>query len=276
MSRLAMLNCDGKSRPPLPDPAGVRTDLVDLRLRALARTPYDRLLTDLATVDAAERALADGCEALLVDSFADYGLDAIRALTPVPVLGAGESSIAAAADRGRFSVVTVWPASMGFLYDERLASCAGGEECAGVHHVSPEGELDLLGTPDGVKARMTRTERPVVEQLVEACREAVRRDGSDLVLLGCTCMAPVAGLIAAQLDVEVLDPSRLGQQAAFDALRSGPRPAAGAPTARAGDVVRLLDAWRAAEPEPLVDDCDVCVVVTTGPETTETTETTET
>ncbi|WP_189047514.1 hypothetical protein [Micromonospora sonchi] len=43
LKHLAMLNSDGKARPPLRDPAGVKTALVDLRARVLARTPYDRL-----------------------------------------------------------------------------------------------------------------------------------------------------------------------------------------------------------------------------------------
>lgn len=262
--RLAMLNSDGKCRPPLADPAGVETTLVDLRTRVLARTPYDRLLTDLVTLDAAERAVAEGCDALYIDTFGDYAIEAIRAATELPVVGAGEASLAAAAAYGRFSIVTVWPESMGFIYEERLRACPGGENCVRVHHFSAERELDLVGSPDGIKARMQRHEDGLIDELARACREAAAADNAAAVLLGCTCMSPVAKALQARCDVPVLDPSALGQRAAFDVLLSDKpkNPAADRPrTARVGQAGRLIDLWLREEPaatEP--EACDVCVI----------------
>ena len=261
LRRLAMLNSDGKRRPPLPDPAGCQTTLVDLRTRVLARTPYDRLLTELVTLDAAEKAIEDGYDALLIDSFGDYAIDAIRAATDVPVVGAGEASLAAAARYGRFTIVTVWPESMRFIYDERLRTCPGGESCVRVLYFSPESELDLVGSPQGIRARMRRHEQAVVEELGEACRKAAVADGAAAVLLGCTCMSPVAADLQNWCDVPVLDPSALGQQAAFDAVMNGKRDYDRPRSARTGHARLLVDLWlrhdaAAAEPEA----CDVCVV----------------
>lgn len=263
---LAMVNSDGKSAPALPDPPGITTELHDLRLRSFARTPYDRLFTELGTLDAAERALTSRCDAVYVDSFADYAVDAIRGVTTVPVVGAGEAAIGAASAGGRrFSIVTVWPRSMQFLYEERLARSAGGEHCAGVHFVSPEEELDRVGTRTGVQAQMRRREGGVVERLVQACADALAMDGSDAVLLGCTCMSPVGQQLAERCDVPVLDASAVGQQAALAALQGPglPSDAAEPAAARSGRAVRLVDALLAGPPEAepaAADTCSMCVV----------------
>jgi len=261
LRRLAMVNSDGKSRPPLEDPAGCQTTLVELRTRVLARTPYDRLLTELLTLDAAERAVEDGCDALFIDTFGDYAIDAIRAITDVPVVGAGEASVAAAARYGRFTIVTVWPRSMRFIYEERLRTCPGGENCVGVHYVSPEAGLDLVGSPLGIRARMPPRERAAVEEPGQACQRAAAADGANAVLLGCTCMSPIAAELQAWCDVPVLDPSALGQRAAFDAVMNGDRDGARPRTMRTGQARRLVDLWLrhdAAATTP--EACDVCVI----------------
>lgn len=267
MHRIGMLNLDGKLQPataPGVDADGIVAELYDLEHRVLARTPYDRLLTDLLTVAAGERALADGCSALFVDSFADYGVAALRAVTELPVVGAGESGIAHAAELGTFSIVTVWPASMGFLYDERLTACAGGTACRGVHHVGDESEPDRIGTSASARARMVRGEQEYLEQLAEVCIGAVATDGTDAVLLGCTCMSPVADALNSRCDFPVLDPSALGWAEAVTALAPGhPNYSAGrqyAATNRTGEISQVVDAWLAAVSSPS-DDCDVCQIV---------------
>ncbi len=261
--RLAMINSDGKAQPPLSDPRGVVTRTYDIRLRIMARTPYDHLFTELGTVDAAEAALRDGCDAIYIDTFGDYGAARIRATTAIPVIGAGEASIAAAAQcLPTYSVVTVWPRSMAYLYDERLGGCPGGERCQGVHYLSDDDELDRVGQTDGVKARMTRHERDILERLTELSQGAVARDRSDGVLLGCTCMSPVAAGLQERCSFPVLDPSRLGLEAAFHAVLADP-PEAPAVTTRlaemASDVVAAYLGHRGTT-GTTVDECEVCAL----------------
>lgn len=259
---VAMINSDAKTSPPLPDPEGVLTRLYDLRLRVFARTPYEHLLTELGTVEAAERALRDGCDAIYVDTFGDYGVARIRASTDVPVIGAGEAALAAAgADGRRFSIVTVWPASMRYLYEERLAACAGGEGCIGIHHLGDEVELDLVGTDLGVKARMLAGDGDVVDELVALCRRVVEEEGPDAILLGCTCMAPVVGRLADRCEVPVLEPSRIGLEAAF-ATVAGIDPERAARWVREPLVGPVVDAYLDARGvgTVTVGGCDVCVV----------------
>lgn len=261
VQRLSMINSDGKYGPAIPAPDGIEVRLEDLRVRAFARTPYDHLLVEVGHVDAAERALAAGCDALVIDTFGDYAIDRIRTVADVPVVGAGEAGIAEAATGGRrFSIVTVWPRSMAWLYDQRLAQVPDGASCGGVHYVGDETELDLLGTAAGVKALMSRSEQGTIDGIVAACHSAVEQDGTQSVLLGCTCMSPVAMAIQAQCNFPVIDASAAGLRAAFRALLRGDAAQPSEPTKRAGTIGRLVDAWLATDEIPVIDECEVCTI----------------
>lgn len=266
--RIAMINSDGKSAPVAADPPGVETTLHELRFRILARTSYEHLFTELGTLEAAERALALGCDAIYVDTFGDYAVRRIRALTSVPVIGAGEASIRHVASTATpFSIVTVWPESMRYLYDDRLLATPGGRYCRGVHHLCDDEELDRVGRQDGVKARMGRGEGGVIDDLAALARRAIAEDGSEAVLLGCTCMSPIADALEELLDVPVFDPSAIGLAAAHEAARRilPPSPSAHTPsgevrhTGLAGAVVQ---AYLDAEESEVVwiDDCGVCSI----------------
>jgi allantoin racemase len=106
----------------------------------------------------------------------------------------------------------------------------------------------------------------VLEVLVHACLDAVRRDASDAVLLGCTCMSPVSSSLAERVDIPVIDASAAGLRAAHLAALSG-RPASASPgSRRAGWSVRLTDAWLAAGEEVPTspDECIVCSLTWPG------------
>jgi allantoin racemase len=202
---------------------------------------------DLGYVDAAQSAAAAGCDALFINSMADYGIDAMRAAVDIPVVGAGEAALREGGRGGRrFAIVTVWPASMRFLYDERLRACGLESQCVAVRHLSGEEELARLGSDDGVMARMHRGEGAVIERLAALCAEVVRRDAAQCIVLGCTCMAPIGPALAAACDVPVVESSRHGYRAAAEALRDpdARRAAVGAMrSGRTGLVPSLLDGW---------------------------------
>ncbi|MCU0758975.1 MAG: aspartate/glutamate racemase family protein [Steroidobacteraceae bacterium] len=226
---------------------GLAPVIVNPRLSAFAATPYERLLVDVGYVDAAESAPARGCDALFINSMADYGLDAMRAVVPVPVVGAGEAALREGGRDGRrFAIVTVWPPSMRFLYDERLRACGLESQCAAVHHLSDEDELARLGAEEGVMARMHRGEGSVVERLAGLCARAARGGGAECIVLGCTCMAPVGPALAAASPVPVVESSRHGFLAAVAAARDPERArdARGAvASTRHGLVPSLVDGW---------------------------------
>ena len=208
--------------------------IVNPRLSAFAFTPYELLVIDLGYVDAAQRAAGEpGCGAIVLNSFADYGIDAARAAVAVPVIGAGEATIEAASAAGRhsFAIVTVWPESMGFLYEERLRAVRGGSRCVAIRRISAERELERLGAPDGVMERMARGESAVLQALLRECEAAVSDDGAAAIALGCTCMAPIGPALAAACRVPVYESSRTAVSAAMDAAAAG----VSAPSPRARD-----------------------------------------
>ena len=244
--------------------AGAEAVLVNPRLSAFALSAYERLVVDVGYVDAMQSAAAQSADAVLINSFADYGVDAARAATATPVIGAGEATLRAASQDGArpFAIVTVWPASMGFLYEERLRALGLGSLCRGVRHLSPEEELARLGSEDDVMQRMARHDTQVLERLVDACRLAVRHDGAAAIALGCTCMAPIGPALAARLDVPVYESSRTGLHAAIDAARDGVRRE---PTARYPALIpNIVSAW-AGTVEAVANvgvtntDCPFCI-----------------
>ena len=238
-------------------PEGVALVIYPPRITAFPHTPYDRLLVDLAHVDAAERAAADGVVAILIDSTCDWGIEAIRAAVDVPVAGAGEAGIAEASAGGRrFGIVTIWPPALEFLYTERARTIPGGERCTGIRYASGDHELARLGDDESVIARMDRRDEPVLERLVEECRRSVSEDGAEAILLGCTCMAKTAALIEERFrEVPVIEPARSTLKVAL-----GAAPARRNRSGIAGLVPALLDTWVDGRPSPQLPDADACNV----------------
>jgi allantoin racemase len=222
-------------------------------------------------VDAAQLAEREGDAAVFINSFADYGIDAMRAVLTIPVIGAGEATLLAAARGGRrFAIVTVWPRSMQFLYDERLRAVAVAEQCVGIRHFSTEEELGRVGQDAGVMARMHRHEADVIGGLLAECGRAVREDGAECIVLGCTCMGPVGPALEAGCAVPVLESSRVGLRAALTECRRRGAPRTAARPARRGELVpELVDAWLEGGSRPAVPDaagdCPVCVDLEVAP-----------
>lgn len=239
-------------------------ELINSRVAAFAGNPYDRLVVDLAYVEMAQRAEAAACAAIFINTFADYGIAAMRAALSIPVVGAGEAAMASAAEGGRkFSIVTVWPLSMTFLYDERTHAVAAGANCLRVRHVSAEDELLLLGGAQGVQERMARGEQAIIEKIVRECERAIREDGAQAIVLGCTCMAPVGPQVAAAVGVPVIEGSRIGYLAAAAAVGKPVAPAAGPRTVRASLIPSIVDSYVSAaagsQAAPVPAECQVCV-----------------
>ncbi len=246
---------------------GVQAELITSRVAGFASNPYDRLVVDVAYVDMAQRAAAAGCDAVFINTYADYGIEAMRSVLRIPVIGAGEAAMIEAAQGGRrFSIVTVWPASMKFLYDERTCMTAAGQACLGVRYISPEEELARLTTADGVQQRMGRREGAIIDRIVAECERAVREDGAQSIVLGCTCMAPIGPAVAARCPVPVIESSRAGFRAAVAAVRAGAMLDERKRTERPALIPAIVDAYVggacalsqgtiAAAP----DECPVCL-----------------
>lgn len=241
--------------------AQVQAFIVNPRLSVFAFTPYEELLVDLGYVDAAQSAVDQDCDAIMINSFADYGIEAAGAVLEVPVIGAGAATlaVAAAGDR-RFAIVTVWPKSMAFIYEERLRSTGLSGRCVGIWHISPEDELTRLADDHGVMQRMQRRESQVVTRLAAACH-AAQAAGAEAIALGCTCMAPIGAELQAQCLLPVYEPSRCGfiaAVAAAEAAVASPPVAGRCAVRNPLQIPTLIDGWCGAM-QPAQQPCPVCI-----------------
>lgn len=201
----------------------------------------DEALAAPAVMAAALRAERDGVDALLIDCFGDPGLDASRECVRIPVIGPGELSLHAAAMLGRrIAVISVLESVRPLLMQLVLRSGLSSR-LASMRMV----DMPVLDLQHG----MARLQQAMATQAVAAVRE----DGADVVVLGCTgfhgCAECVqAALQAEGLAVPVLDPIPLSMRWAQALVAGGLRHSkrawpSPAPKAVAG-LGGLFDGWR--------------------------------
>jgi allantoin racemase len=211
----------------------------------IAVDPLRLALKDLVYVEAAVRAERSGCDAVFVNTVADYGVELMRSAVGIPVRGAGEASIAAAAALGtNFSIVTVWPSSTRIYYDRVLRAAGATGRCASIRHVLEETELGGLGGGRGVMAEVTHPGSAVAERVLHASKESAASDHADVIILGCTCMAGLTEFLQRNLEIPVVNPLRAGYLAA----QADARTARPGPNANPDTVARVLAAVDAMTP----------------------------
>lgn len=259
MKRIAILGsgtpCASGAPPHLAAlaPPGIELAPWPLPLSGFPYTPYDRVLVEASHAAAAAEAVASGVDAIYVDTFGDYALAAMRSLGDVPVIGAGEATLhAATLVARRFSIVTVWPRSMRFIYEDRLAATGLGERCGSIRH---------LEESPGVMSRLERADADITARIVAACRAAIAQDGAEAIAFGCSCMAPVHGAVAAAVEAPVLCCSRTGFAMALAAAlgRWSSSPIA-YPRVTAERAERLVALTHGAPAAGGDDTCPVCPV----------------
>jgi Asp/Glu/hydantoin racemase len=147
-------------------------------------------------------------DGIVLACFGDPGLDALRELAPVPVVGMADASINLACQLGgRFGIVTGGERWQPMLR-EFVASRGLSDRLACIHTVAPTGG-DIARDPDGALA-----------VLAGACVRCVD-DGADSVLLGGAGLAGLAARLAGHVEVPLVDgvAAAMGQMEAL--LRLG-------------------------------------------------------
>ena len=180
----------------------------------------------------------------------DMTLDEIKVLCTVT------EGLPEAAVRGRrFAIVTVWPESMNFIPAGLLRAYGHEAACIAIRNVGAEAALDRLAGPDGYLAQVRDGASTIIDAVSEAIR-AVVEQGAEAVLLGCTCMSPLASALAARAPVPVINPLA---SAILAAQKVGPWQGGEVMTVRPGrpDLVARMVAGVADEE---AEDCPVCVV----------------
>ncbi len=142
--------------------------------------------------------------AVLVACFGDPGVAALRALTPVPVLGLAEVAMRAAQAQGRYAIVT-GGAAWGPMLQRLAASLELDKGLAGVVTVERTG-AELLADPVAAQAL-----------LLDACHQALALGGVQSIVIGGAALADLAAPLAPQLPVPLIDNVRVGLQAAWAA-----------------------------------------------------------
>ena len=130
-------------------------------------------------------------DAYVIACFGDPGLDEVRRLVDVPVLGIAQAAMhAAALTAGDFSVVTSMSATVPRGWE--LAKAYTPSQCLGVY-ASDIPVLTIDSDPS------------TVGPIGDHCEAALAADGSRAIVLGCAAMAKFAGPLTQRLGVPVID-----------------------------------------------------------------------
>lgn len=154
---------------------------------------------DLSLFEAGLTAEEDGYDAVCIDTMSDSGVNALRSVLDIPVIGPGKASYLTALMLGtRFSVLTKWDPWM-HLYPKGLQEYGLADKCASIRSINVQpGVANLLGGKE--------------EEVFPKLRDVGRRcidDGAVVICLGSTTMHQAHGFLAENLPVPVINPGPL-------------------------------------------------------------------
>jgi allantoin racemase len=163
------------------------------------QSAYDMSLADVSVLEAGLSAAQEGFDGICIDTMSDSGVNALRSVLDIPVVGPGRVAFSTALTLGhRFSVLAMWPAWFP-LYTKTLTDMGVSGRCASMRAVgvTPDNKALLGGKSD------------VVADLAELAARCVEEDGADVLVLGSTTMHQAHTTIAARVPVPVLNPGPL-------------------------------------------------------------------
>ncbi|WP_262694108.1 aspartate/glutamate racemase family protein [Kordiimonas aquimaris] len=189
----------------LEDVAPFASENLEFRHSLLDRGPssieceYDEAIAVPDTIAKCIEAEQAGADAIVIDCMGDPGMKPCREVVSIPVLGPGETSMHMAAMLGqKFSFVTVVDGVIPMI--NNLAKIYGLAEKMVSSRVI---DMPVLNIEQDIEKTQ--------EKLAEASLEAIRDDGADVIVLGCTGFLGCAEKIIERLkfegyDVPVIDP----------------------------------------------------------------------
>lgn len=155
---------------------------------------YDEAIAAPYIVREVQRAEEEGCQAVSIDCAMDPALRAAREAASIPVTSGGEASyLLALALGGKFSVVTVLKPTAEVI-KENLRKYGLENRVASVRYANvPVLELE--------------NEEKAFQAILAEAREAIEKDGAEVIVLGCTGMSSLAQRLQERLGVPVVDPA---------------------------------------------------------------------
>ena len=170
---------------------------------------WEEYLSVPGTMDLAVRLEQEGFDAIIPGCFGDPGLDGIREIVSIPVVGPGQAGMTVAAMLGhKFSIVTVLENIVRPL--ENLALLNGlSSKLASVRQIGIP-VLELNNDPDFTYHRA-----------IEICRDTIERDRADVLVMGCGTLSFRSEELAEELGVPVVNPLRAALRMAELYVSSG-------------------------------------------------------
>ena len=167
---------------------------------ALLDCYHDYVMGDIALFEAGLSAEDDGYDAVCIDTMSDSGMNALRSVLDIPVIGPGRASFMTALMLGnRFSVVTQWDGWIP-LYKKGTQEYGVADRLASIRSINVMPDVEnLLGGKEEV----------VFPKLVDCAMRCIEEDGAEVILLGSTTMHQAHGHMAANLPVPVINPGPL-------------------------------------------------------------------
>ena len=165
-----------------------------------AKGQVDLALADLGIFEAGVNAEAEGFDGICIDTMSDSGVDALRSVLKIPVIGPGRCSILMAMMLGKkFSIITMWQ-KWRHLYEKTLRDLGLNAACASIRSIDVP--PDNLGLLDG-------KEEQSFPMLEDEARKAIKLDSADVILLGSTTMHQAHSYLQNKLEIPVINPGPL-------------------------------------------------------------------
>ena len=176
--------------------SGFKVDVVNIDFGTHSiESWFDESLNTPYIIEQILKAETSGYKAAIVDCIADPAVDAARQVVRIPVIGPGESSMHIALLLAtNFSIITVAGPSVTKLLEDRLKSKGLSKFCVSVRNIGLR-VLDLK-----------KEEKKTFNLLVREGKKAIKEDGAEVLILGCTGLSGLAGKLQEELGVPVIDP----------------------------------------------------------------------
>lgn len=151
----------------------------------------------------------EGFDAIVPGCFGDPGIDAVRELVSIPVVGPGAASMLVAAGLGhRFGIVTVLESVVRPL--ENLAALTGvAAKLAAVRHIG----IPVL--------ELNKDRDRTFASLIEVSRRVIEDDRADVLILGCGTLSFRSAELQQVLGVPVVNPLQAALRMAELLVASG-------------------------------------------------------
>ena len=167
---------------------------------ALFDSYHDWTIADLALFEAGKTAQEEGYDAVCIDTMSDSGVNGLRSVLDIPVIGPGRCSYLTALMLGStFSVLTQWDPWIG-LYKKGLAEYGLTDRCASIRSIN---------TPPDVENLLGGKEEVVFPKLRDAAMRCIDEDGAEVICMGSTTMHQAVPYLRENLPVPVINPGPL-------------------------------------------------------------------